>query len=74
MISDVFLEKIKENHFNNEIEQKNILLELIQQFILVSLAKANFFVDAQFHGGTCLLGGCRKTLCELISSNSQFKV
>jgi predicted nucleotidyltransferase component of viral defense system len=54
MISDVFLEKIKEYQINNEIEQENILLELIQQFILVSLAKANFFVDAQFHGGTCL--------------------
>jgi hypothetical protein len=30
MISDVFLEKIKEYHFNNEIEQENILLKLIQ--------------------------------------------
>jgi len=54
MISEIFLEKIKEYNPNNEIEQENILLELTQQFILVSLAKANFFFDAQFHGGTCL--------------------
>lgn len=30
MISDVFLEKIKEYQINNEIEQENILLKLIQ--------------------------------------------
>lgn len=38
----------------NAMEQENALQEILQHFVLASLAKAGFFKSAVFHGGTCL--------------------
>ncbi|MFH1760849.1 MAG: nucleotidyl transferase AbiEii/AbiGii toxin family protein [bacterium] len=54
MIQKIFSEKIKEYNPANEIEQENVLQEIIQHFILGSLARTDFFSKAGFHGGTHL--------------------
>jgi len=54
MIDRVLLEKIREYHPADAMDQENILQELMQHYILASLSKAGFFKTAVFHGGTCL--------------------
>ena len=54
MIEDVLSEKIKEYRPDNALDQENVLQELIQHFVLVSLARAGLFQLAEFHGGTFL--------------------
>ena len=54
MIEDVLSGKIKEYHPANAMDQENVLQELLQHFVLVSLARAGLFQHAEFHGGTFL--------------------
>ncbi len=54
MIEDLLQDKIREYNPANALEQENVLQELMQHFVLASLARAGFFLDAEFHGGTCL--------------------
>lgn len=54
MIADVLQTRISEYAPSNAIEQENVLQELMQHYVLASLAKAGFFSKAVFHGGTCL--------------------
>jgi predicted nucleotidyltransferase component of viral defense system len=54
MIEDVLLDKINDYHPQNALEQENVLQELMQHFVLSSLARAGFFSRAVFHGGTAL--------------------
>ncbi len=54
MIEKILEERIREYAPHNEIEQENVLLESMQFLVLSALAKADFFKDAVFHGGTSL--------------------
>jgi predicted nucleotidyltransferase component of viral defense system len=54
MLDKVLNMKLREYAPANAIEQENILQELLQHYVLASLARANFFTEAIFHGGTCL--------------------
>lgn len=54
MIGDILQKKIEEHNPANSLEQENVLQELMQHFVLASLARAGFFSEAMFHGGTCL--------------------
>ena len=54
MFKDLLIEKINEYAPKNDMEQELALLEIMQQYVLVSLSKHGFFEQAQFHGGTCL--------------------
>jgi predicted nucleotidyltransferase component of viral defense system len=49
-------EKIKDYAVASVLDQENVLQELVQQYVLASLARAGFFSGemAVFHGGTCL--------------------
>jgi len=38
----------------NSLEQESAIQEILQHFVLVSLARTGFFEEAMFHGGTCL--------------------
>jgi predicted nucleotidyltransferase component of viral defense system len=38
----------------NPVEQENVLQELMQHYVLSSLSRAGLFLEAMFHGGTCL--------------------
>ncbi len=44
------------NHYSpaNAVEQDNVLQEILQQYVLASLARAGLFKVALFQGGTCL--------------------
>ena len=54
MIRDVLNKRIEEYAPENTLEQENILQEIMQHYILVSLSRAGIFSEAIFHGGTCL--------------------
>jgi len=54
MIEDVLQDKLEESGPSNALEQEHALQELLQHFILASLARAGFFARAMFHGGTAL--------------------
>ncbi len=54
MIEKILAEKIEEYRPANALDQENILGELMQHFVLVSLARAGLFRLAEFHGGTFL--------------------
>ena len=54
MFKDLLIDKIKEYDPKNIFEQELVLQEIMQLYILVSLAKNGFFKEAQFHGGTFL--------------------
>ncbi len=54
MIEDALAQKIREYGPATAIEQENILQEIMQQFVLTSLGRAGFFLEAAFHGGTFL--------------------
>ena len=54
--------KIREYAPANPLEQENVLQELMQHYVLASLARAGLFQVAMFHGGTCLriVGGINR--------------
>ena len=54
MLSDVLQARIREYAPANAIEQENMLAELMQHYVLVSLSRSGLFSTAMFHGGTCL--------------------
>jgi len=54
VITDVLNARIREYAPASAIEQENVLQELMQQLVLVSLSRAGMFAEAVFHGGTCL--------------------
>jgi len=54
MIQDVLHARLAEYAPRHALEQENILQEVMQEYVLASLAKAGFFSVAVFHGGTCL--------------------
>ncbi|MDD5067288.1 MAG: nucleotidyl transferase AbiEii/AbiGii toxin family protein [bacterium] len=54
MFKDIIREKLREYSPKNGIEQENILQEIVQYYMLASLARTGFFSIAGFHGGTYL--------------------
>lgn len=54
MIEDVLSARIGQVAPTDALEQENVLQELIQHYVLVSLAKTGLFKRAEFHGGTFL--------------------
>lgn len=54
MMDDVLRARFDEYAPANALEQENVLQELFQHFVLVSLSTSGFFTKAVFHGGTCL--------------------
>ncbi len=54
MMADTFSEKLKEYSPGNALEQEHVLAEILQHFILSSLAKSGLFRLAGFYGGTFL--------------------
>ncbi|MBP7867029.1 MAG: nucleotidyl transferase AbiEii/AbiGii toxin family protein [Acidobacteria bacterium] len=54
MLNKVLGAKIREYSPANPVEQENMLQELMQHYVLSSLARAGLFLKALFHGGTCL--------------------
>ena len=54
MLDKVLSTKIQEYAPANAVEQENVLQELMQHYVLVSLARAGLYAKAMFQGGTCL--------------------
>jgi predicted nucleotidyltransferase component of viral defense system len=54
MIADVLSARIREYAPANILEQENVLQELMQHYVLLSLSRAGLFSEAVFYGGTCL--------------------
>ncbi len=54
MLDRVLSAKLREYAPANAVEQDNVLQEVMQHYVLASLARASLFTDAIFHGGTCL--------------------
>ena len=54
MLDKVLSAKIRDYAPTNPVEQENVLQELMQHYVLSSLARAGLFAQAMFHGGTCL--------------------
>ncbi|MBI3370784.1 MAG: nucleotidyl transferase AbiEii/AbiGii toxin family protein [Betaproteobacteria bacterium] len=54
MLNRVLSAKIRDYAPANPVEQENVLQELMQHYVLSSLARAGMFAQAMFHGGTCL--------------------
>ncbi len=54
MIENLLAERIAVYAPANVLEQEHVLAELMQQIVLAALARAGFFGEAIFHGGTCL--------------------
>lgn len=54
MITDVLKQRINDYAPKDSVDQENVLQELMQHYVLVSLARARMFDKAIFHGGTCL--------------------
>jgi predicted nucleotidyltransferase component of viral defense system len=54
MIKDLLAARLREYAPANALEQEHALAELMQHYVLASLARAGFFSHAAFHGGTCL--------------------
>lgn len=54
MLNKILSAKIREYSPANPVEQENVLQELMQHYVLASLARAGLFAEAMFHGGTCL--------------------
>ena len=54
MIKDVVAARVREYAPANALEQEHALAEIVQHYVLASLARARFFSHAAFHGGTCL--------------------
>ncbi len=54
MITKAIANKLKEYGPANALEQENALAEILQLYVLASLARSGFFRVADFHGGTFL--------------------
>ena len=54
MLDKILSAKFREYSPSNLVEQNNVLQELMQHYVLASLARAGLFSKAIFHGGTCL--------------------
>lgn len=54
MLDKVLSARIRDYAPANPVEQENVLQELMQHYVLSSLARAGLFATAMFHGGTCL--------------------
>jgi predicted nucleotidyltransferase component of viral defense system len=54
MIKDLLAARLREYAPVNALEQDHALAEIMQHYVLASLARAGFFSHAAFHGGTCL--------------------
>jgi hypothetical protein len=54
MIKDLLAARLREYGPANALEQEQALAEIMQHYVLASLARAGFFSLAAFHGGTCL--------------------
>jgi len=54
MLDRVLSARIREYAPANPVDQENVLQELMQHYVLGSLSRAGLFVEAMFHGGTCL--------------------
>ena len=54
MITKTIARKLKEYGPTNAVEQENALAEILQLYVLASLARSGFFRAAEFHGGTFL--------------------
>jgi len=54
MLDKVLSAKIRDYAPTNPVDQENVLQELMQHYVLSSLARASLFAQAMFHGGTCL--------------------
>ena len=54
MIKDLLAARLREYAPANALEQDHALAEIMQHYVLASLARAGFFSHAAFHGGTCL--------------------
>jgi predicted nucleotidyltransferase component of viral defense system len=54
MLDRVLGARIRDYAPANPVEQENVLQELMQHYVLASLARAGLFAEAMFHGGTCL--------------------
>lgn len=54
MLDRVLNVRIRDYAPTNPVEQENVLQEIMQHYVLASLARAGFFKEAMFHGGTCL--------------------
>lgn len=54
MIKDLLAERLREYAPADALEQEHALAEIMQHYVLASLARAGFFSHAAFHGGTCL--------------------
>ena len=54
MISDILKTRVSDYSPTNELEQENVLQEIVQHYVLASLARSGLFPEAIFHGGTCL--------------------
>lgn len=54
MIEGLIEARVRELQPANAVEQENALQEVMQAFVLASLARSGFFSQAAFQGGTCL--------------------
>jgi hypothetical protein len=54
MIKDLVAARLREYAPADALEQEHALAEIMQHYVLASLARAGFFSHAAFHGGTCL--------------------
>ena len=54
MLNKVLSARIRDYAPTNPVEQENVLQEIMQHYVLASLSRAGLFVEAMFHGGTCL--------------------
>ena len=54
MLGRVLNARIREYAPTNAVEQDNVLQEIMQHYVLASLARAGLFKEAMVHGGTCL--------------------
>ena len=54
MIEGLIETRVRELEPANAVEQENAVQEIMQAFVLASLARCSFFSDTAFQGGTCL--------------------
>ena len=54
MLDRTLTARIRDYAPASAVEQENVLQELMQHYVLASLARAGLFAEAVFHGGTCL--------------------
>jgi len=54
MIGEIISERVRDYAPADPLEQENVLVELLQHYVLAALSRTRFFSRAGFHGGTCL--------------------